>query len=77
MVSESHHATANPHVKIDAPDDMSVYVTYGFNRQAGEANKIGPGEWHLPGTLLPGQIIQVRWWRQRDGSAQSSGRSAT
>jgi hypothetical protein len=62
------HATANPHVTIDAPDDMDFYVTYGFNRQAGEANKVGPRTWLLPGTLLPGQIIQVRWWQSPVGT---------
>lgn len=66
------HATANPRVTVETPDEMDCYVAYGFNRQAGEANKVGPRTWLLPGTLLPGQVIQVRWWQKpADPSAGS------
>jgi hypothetical protein len=58
------HATANPRVTVDAPDGVAFQVMYGFNRQAGRAAEIGRRTWSLPGTLLPGQVIQVRWWAE-------------
>jgi hypothetical protein len=52
-------ATANPRVTVHAPDSMAWCAMFG-NRQP--VREIGPVTRELPGTLLPGQVIQIRWW---------------
>lgn len=54
-------ATVNPTVTVDAPDDVSWKVFFG-NRGQEHVRELGPKKRELPGTLLPGQVIQVRWW---------------
>lgn len=52
-------ATVHPRVTIHAPEQVAWYATFG-NRQA--VSEIGPVTRELTGTLLPGQVIQIRWW---------------
>jgi hypothetical protein len=54
-------ATASPRVTVRVPDGIDYRVTFGSG-QALRVREIGPHTRELPGTLLPGQIIQVRWW---------------
>jgi hypothetical protein len=55
------YATANPRVTVRAPDEIAWRVRFG-NRNSESVRVIGPATRELPGTLLPGQFIQVRWW---------------
>jgi hypothetical protein len=66
------YAAVEPRVTIDAPEHIAYGVMYGFSRQAGAAMNIGRNTWVLPATLLPGQVIQVRWWRTTAESAGDS-----
>lgn len=68
------YAAANPRVTVDAPEGIVYSVMYGFNRHAGSVQQKGRQTWELPGTLLPGQVIQVRWW-QVETESVSEGRS--
>jgi hypothetical protein len=56
-------ATTNPRVTVHAPADIAWEVMFG-NRQQDQVRPIGPSMRELPGTHLPGQVIQVRWWRE-------------
>lgn len=70
------HATSNPRVTVDAPDGIGFQVMYGFSRTAGAARTIGRRTWQLQGTLIPGHVIQVRWWQipaHSSGDGQATG----
>ena len=71
------HATADPRVTVDAPDGISFLVIYGFNRQIEKVSAIGRRTWQLPGALLPGQVIQVRWWASGSESSGDAQRAVT
>jgi hypothetical protein len=58
-------ATKNPTVTVESPDGIDYRVLFG-NRQQQGLRRIGPDTFELPGTLLPGQMLTVRWWRQSD-----------
>jgi hypothetical protein len=53
-------ATANPRVTVHVPPSLCWHVR--FENRAESVNELGPLTRELPGTLLPGQGIQVRWW---------------
>lgn len=55
-------ASVNPRVTVNAPDEIDWKVMFG-NRAGNQVEETLPGKRvELPGTLLPGQVIQVRWW---------------
>ncbi len=64
-------ATANPRVTVRAPEGIAWRVMFG-NRRQSEVREIGPRTQQLPGTLLPGQVIQVRWWNEHPMAAPPS-----
>jgi hypothetical protein len=39
-----------------------AYETMFGQREQGQLERIGQQVYRLPGTLLPHQVIQVRWW---------------
>jgi hypothetical protein len=53
--------TLNPLLTVEAPDGIAFEPMFG-QREQGRLEEIGPGVFRLPGTLLPHQVIQVRWW---------------
>ena len=54
-------ATPRPRVSVRAPEGIDYRVMFG-NREQGQVRAIGEHTVALPGTLLPGQVIQIRWW---------------
>ncbi len=69
------YAAAEPRVTVEAPDGIAFSVMYGFSRTAGSAREIGHQIYRLPGTLLPGQVIQIRWW-QTSGESGGEGQDS-
>jgi hypothetical protein len=55
-------ATANPRVTVHAPDAICWRVNPGKRQPEQPVREIGPVTRELTGTLLPGQVIEVRWW---------------
>jgi hypothetical protein len=51
--------TMNPVVTVKAFEGESSVVNFGYRLPA---ELIGTGTHRLKGTLLPGQVIAVRWW---------------
>jgi hypothetical protein len=51
----------NPTVTVQVPDGIAYETMFG-QREQGQLERIGPDVYRLPGTLLPHQVIQVRWW---------------
>lgn len=68
-------ASINPRITVRAPEGTVWRVMFG-NRQQGQLREIGPNTRELPGTLLPGQTVQVRWWQESD-VANASAMSVT
>lgn len=60
--------TRNPRVSVSAPADFGYRVYFG-NRETDRLLEVEPSSFELPGTLLPGQLITVRWWREARGDA--------
>ncbi|MGA9314511.1 MAG: hypothetical protein WBV77_07780 [Solirubrobacteraceae bacterium] len=54
-------AAIKPVVTVRAPDGIAWEVMFG-NRVQNRLREIGLNARELPGTMLPGQVIQVRWW---------------
>lgn len=57
-------ASVNPRITVRAPSGIIWRVMFG-NRQQDQLREIGPNTRELPGTLLPGQTVQIRWWRHQ------------
>lgn len=68
-------ASVNPRITVRAPQGIVWRVMFG-NRQQGQLREIGPNTRELPGTLLPGQTVQIRWWQDNDVAELSDGMSA-
>jgi hypothetical protein len=56
--------TVNPTVTVEVPEGIEFEAMFG-QREQGRLQEIGPHVFRLPGTLLPHQVIQVRWWPKR------------
>ncbi len=69
-------ASVNPRITVRAPQGILWRVMFG-NRQQGQLREIGPNTRELPGTLLPGQTVQIRWWQDNDVAEFSDGMSAS
>jgi hypothetical protein len=55
--------TLNPIVIVKAFQGISFDVGFGYRSPAEE---LGSGTYRLKGTLLPGQRIEIRWWKVKD-----------
>jgi hypothetical protein len=65
-ISDAHimqvtQPTPNPRVSVHAPEGIDYRVSFS-NREQEQVRHVGPHTDELPGTLLPGQFIEVRWW---------------
>ena len=54
--------TLNPTVNVKAFEGISIGVGFGYRSPAEE---LGIGIYRLKGTLLPSQILIIRWWRKK------------
>lgn len=68
-------ASVNPRITVHAPTGVTWRVMFG-NRQQGQLREIGPNTRELPGTLLPGQTVQIRWWQENDVDTAALGSAA-
>jgi hypothetical protein len=59
------YATARTTVTVKAPAEFGRTVMFG-NRE--RVQSIGADTWELPGTMLPGHVVQVRWWPAADAA---------
>jgi hypothetical protein len=53
--------TMRPTLTVKVPDGIAFEAMFG-QREQGRLEEIAPGVFQLPGTLLPHQVVQVRWW---------------
>jgi hypothetical protein len=61
-------ATSKPRVTVRAPKEIEYCVMFGGRGR--KVPEIAPDVHELMGTLLPGQVIQVRWWPRDKAAAQ-------
>jgi hypothetical protein len=71
LVFTLSQATRNPSVTVEAIARVEYAVYFG-NREQEALRQIGPNTVELPGTLLPGQVLTVRWWQQQDARHQAT-----
>jgi hypothetical protein len=69
LVFTLSQATRNPSVTVETLTSFEYEVYFG-NREQEALRRIGPNTVELPGTLLPGQVLTVRWWRAQEAHAQ-------
>jgi hypothetical protein len=55
--------TCDPVVTVRPCEDIDFDVFFGSRGQE-RLRRIGPNTCELPGTLLPNQLLSVRWWRR-------------
>jgi hypothetical protein len=65
-------AAKNPYVtvKIDNSLGLDYMVTFA-NRNQGELEDLGNGNYRLSGILLPLQSVRIRWWNIADSGKYS------
>jgi hypothetical protein len=56
--------TLNPTVTVKAFEGIAINAGFGYRIQAEE---LGAGTYRLRGTLLPSQLIWIRWWEKEKG----------
>ncbi|MFC1908336.1 hypothetical protein ACFLXD_00445 [Chloroflexota bacterium] len=57
--------TLNPIINVKSIEGIGINVSFGYRSQAEE---LGTNTYRLKGTLLPGQRIEIRWWRVADAN---------
>lgn len=57
------YPTLNPMVSVRTPEGIGFHVDFGYRI---ESQRLGNDTYRLAGTLLPGQVISIRWWRVAD-----------
>jgi hypothetical protein len=53
--------TLNPKVSVNSFNGISIEVGFGYRSSP---EKLGTNTYRLKGTLLPSQILMIRWWEQ-------------
>jgi hypothetical protein len=59
------HSTSSPFVEVEAFEGIEISVGYAMHKQQ-LLKKVGENRYELAGTLLPGQQINVRWYKIED-----------
>lgn len=63
------YPTLNPQVTIKAYEGICIDTRFGYRHPA---EQLGVGTYRLTGTLLPGQRIEIRWWKKADSERWQS-----
>jgi len=58
------YPTKNPQVTVKAYGDIEIVAGFAYREK--QTKKISDHTYLLQGTLLPYQIIQIRWWNKKD-----------
>jgi hypothetical protein len=57
------YPTLNPMVCVKSYEGLDFRVSFGYRISS---EQLGDDTYRLPGTLLPGQVLAVQWWRVED-----------
>lgn len=62
--------TLNPTITVKAFEGISIVAGFGYRSPPEE---LGAGTYRLKGTLLPSQIVIIRWWEKEKGEKYEKG----
>ena len=57
--------TVDPEVVVNKPEDIGIFVGFGNLGQAQIFPPEDKGAYHVKGTLLPYQVIDIHWWDKK------------